>query len=82
MPSCVALFAAHGPQPAKPVLVEALAMRRQLYGDRHSDVAACLRLLSSAETSLGNWPQAVELLREALAIDQHLHGEVASERSL
>ena len=60
---------------AKPLLVEALALRRRLYGSNHPDVATSLSNLADVAGALGDGASAVALRREQLAIRRHLGGD-------
>jgi serine/threonine-protein kinase len=58
---------------ARPLLEEALATRRSIFGEEHDAVAASLSDLASLEHLEGNYATAEQLFREALAIQQTLH---------
>ncbi|HKW49697.1 MAG TPA: tetratricopeptide repeat protein, partial [Gemmatimonadaceae bacterium] len=60
---------------AKPLLVEALALRRELYGSDHPDVATSLGDLAFVLSSTGDLPAALAMHREQLAIRRRLYGE-------
>jgi tetratricopeptide (TPR) repeat protein len=48
--------------------VEALALRRELWGERHPDVADSLFNLGAVRYNQGHYPEALDLLLEAEAI--------------
>jgi serine/threonine-protein kinase len=60
---------------ARPVLQEALALRRQVYGESHPDVATSLESLAWAEYDEGNFAQATRLRREVLTLRRQLLGD-------
>lgn len=60
---------------AEPLFIEALAMRKQLFGREHSDVAASLNHLAGLYHSKGQYSEAEPLYREALEIGERLLGE-------
>jgi serine/threonine-protein kinase len=64
---------------ARPLLEEALATRRSIFGEEHDAVASSLGELASLEHLEGNYATAERLFREALAIQQALYpdGHVA-----
>jgi serine/threonine protein kinase len=64
---------------AIPLLEEALALRRQLRGNDHNDVAISLVELARAYTSMERIDRAEPLSREALAIRQKVLGPVHRE---
>ena len=51
---------------AEPLLQGALELRRQVYGDPHSEVATTLMALASLEGRLGRWDEALVLSREGV----------------
>ena len=59
----------------------ALATRRELFGEKHVDVAACLDLLGELKQENGHYEEAETLLRDALAMREELldpeHPDVA-----
>lgn len=50
----------------------ALAIRRELFGEEHVDVAECLDLLGEIKQENGHYEEAERLLRDALAIREDL----------
>ena len=60
---------------ARPVLEEALALRRKLDGDNHPDVATSLEALAYVEYGQGNYAEAVKLRRDVLALRRRLLGD-------
>jgi len=54
---------------------EALALRKQLLGDEHSEVASALNLLATALWKQGRRSEAETLYREALAMRRRLFGD-------
>jgi len=67
-------------EPARPLLEEALRLRRELHPGADSGVATCLRELSALETEVGDNERAVSLLEEALAMQRSIDG--AESRSV
>lgn len=61
---------------AGPLLHEALALRRDLYGERSLEVAECLVLVATQQGGLGSFDDAVELLQQSLEIRQSILGEM------
>jgi serine/threonine-protein kinase len=59
---------------AREPLEEALAIRQQLYGDDHPDVAASLSALAAAYKELGELDRAEELARRAVTASRSLVG--------
>jgi serine/threonine protein kinase len=55
-----------------PIFREALALRRQQYGNRHIVVSVLLHELGSVRNSLGDLDGALALYQEALAVYQQL----------
>src|SRR5262249_19604047 len=51
---------------ARPILEEALALRRKIDGDVHPDVATSLESLAWVEYDQGNYAKAAQLRREVL----------------
>ena len=62
-------------QRARPVLEEALALRRKLYGDEHPDVATSLEALGNVAYSQGDIAKAVAIRRQVLALRRRLLGD-------
>jgi tetratricopeptide (TPR) repeat protein len=60
---------------ARPVLQEALALRRKVYGDNHPDVASSLESLAWVEYDEGNFAEATRLRRDVLALRRRLIGD-------
>ena len=60
---------------AEPLYLEALAMRKQLLGEAHPDVATSLNNLAGLYESQGRYEEAEPLFLEALAMYQQLLGE-------
>ena len=60
---------------ARPVLEEALALRRRLNGDNHPDVATTLEALGHVAYGQANYAEAVRLRREVLALRRRLLGD-------
>jgi tetratricopeptide (TPR) repeat protein len=60
---------------ALPLLENALIIRRQLFGDKHPDVALSLSNLGEVHHDKGDYSKAEELYREALAIDRKIYGD-------
>ena len=60
---------------ARPVLEEALAIRRRLYGETHADVATSLENLAAVADSKQDLPRAVALRREALTVRRAVSGD-------
>jgi predicted MPP superfamily phosphohydrolase len=54
---------------------QALSVRRELFGERHPDVARSLNNLASYTDALGDPKGALELGRQALSIQRELFGE-------
>ena len=59
---------------AEPYLLEALAIRRDRYGEVHADTAKSLDSLAELAQVRGDIPTRVELLEQVLAIRLELHG--------
>jgi tetratricopeptide (TPR) repeat protein/predicted Ser/Thr protein kinase len=59
---------------AEPLLRESLAIRRQLLGDRHRDVAWVLNALGSLLQRAGQLDEGERVMREALAIRREVLG--------
>lgn len=59
---------------------EALAMRRAIRGDDHSDVGESLRDLAEVATSRGDLGEAEQLLRQAQEIQRNAPGDTARRR--
>ncbi len=66
-------------QRARPVLEEALALRRRLYGDEHPDVATSLEALGNVAYSQGDLTEAVKIRRQVLALRRRLLGDSNSK---
>jgi eukaryotic-like serine/threonine-protein kinase len=66
-------------QRARPVLEEALALRRQLNGDNHPDVATSLAALGDVSYWQGNFAEAVKIRREVLTLRRRLLGDSNSK---
>jgi len=64
---------------ATPLLEEALAMRRRLYGREHKDIAVTLVELGRAYEDAGAAERAEPLFREALAMREHIFGDAHKE---
>ena len=60
---------------ARPVLEEALALRRKVDGDVHPDVATSLESLAWLEYDQANYAEAARLRREVLAMRRRLFGD-------
>jgi tetratricopeptide (TPR) repeat protein/tRNA A-37 threonylcarbamoyl transferase component Bud32 len=60
---------------AKPLLEEALGIRRSLYGDVHPDVATSVEALADASASRRDNAETVRLRREALALRRTISGD-------
>jgi len=60
---------------ARPVLEEALAIRRRLYGETHADVATTLDNLALVASHKQDLPRAVALRRQALAVRRAVSGD-------
>jgi len=60
---------------AEQLLMEAIQIRRSLYGSMHLEIASSLSRIGSLLTDQGNYVDAVETLREALTIQQELLGD-------
>lgn len=60
---------------AKSLHGRALAIHRQLFGDRHPSVAFDLLDLADIQQELGYYPEAERLARQALAISRPYYGE-------
>ena len=60
---------------ARPVLEEALALRRKVDGDLHPDVATSLESLAWLEYDQGNYAEAARLRREVLTMRRRLFGD-------
>ncbi|MEM7351486.1 MAG: tetratricopeptide repeat protein [Acidobacteriota bacterium] len=60
---------------AKPLLEEALALRRQTFGDEHPDVAASLRALAMLRWHRGDHWETETLFRQALRMRRRLLGD-------
>ncbi len=54
---------------------QALAIRRELFGERHADTATSLNNIASYHDQLGNTTHALGLAEQALAIHRELFGE-------
>jgi tetratricopeptide (TPR) repeat protein len=70
------------PEEAVPLLRESLAITRQLYGQRHRDVAISLNTLSNALRATGDFAGAEAAVREAMAINTALYGPEHSRVAL
>lgn len=64
---------------ARPVLEEALAIRRRLNGDNHPDVATTLEALGHVAFGQANYAEAVRLRREVLTLRRQLLGDSNSK---
>jgi serine/threonine-protein kinase len=64
---------------AKPLLEEALELRRELYGREHAEVAASLNSLADLRMELGQYAAAEHLFREALEVRRRLFGTESVE---
>ena len=64
---------------ARPVLENALAIRRRLYGEDNADVATSLEDLGDAADRLPNAASAVDLRRRALDVRRRVSGDTASK---
>jgi serine/threonine-protein kinase len=60
---------------ARPLLTEALAMRKTLYGDDHTDVATTLDNLADVMRATGDMAGAARLRREELRIRRKISGD-------
>jgi eukaryotic-like serine/threonine-protein kinase len=60
---------------ARPILEEALALRRKVDGDVHPDVATSLESLAWVEYDQGNYADAARLRREVLTMRRRLFGD-------
>ena len=60
---------------ARPVLEQALALRRKIDGDVHPDVATSLESLAWLEYDQGNYAEAARLRREVLTLRRRLLGD-------
>ncbi|HKW47638.1 MAG TPA: serine/threonine-protein kinase [Gemmatimonadaceae bacterium] len=60
---------------ARPILQEALALRRKTDGDVHPDVATSLESLAQVEYDQGNYAEAARLRREVLTMRRRLFGD-------
>ena len=54
---------------------QSLAIRRELFGERHADTARSLNNIAISHNDLGNPKRALELAEQALAIRRELFGE-------
>jgi len=63
------------PKRALELAEQALAIRRQLFGEHHPDTARSLCNIASYTATLGNPKRALELTEQALAIRRQLFGE-------
>ncbi len=61
-------------QAAEPLFVEALELRRRLFGNESGEVAASLNNVALVRHDLGYYAEALGLYREALALDRRLSG--------
>lgn len=64
------------------LLMESLAMERQLLGDKHSDLATALNNLAMVQHRKGDLADAEATYREALAMQRELLGEVHPDVAL
>ena len=62
-------FAAH------PYYEQALALRRQVLGEKHPDTASSLNNLGYLLQSMGDYPMALQYYEQALAINKEMLGE-------
>ena len=60
---------------AKELTLQALEMRKQLFGETHDDVANSYLYLGNAQGALGDFPAAQESYEEAVRIYKSIHGE-------
>jgi len=60
---------------ARPLLEEALALRRRVNGDNHPDVATSLEGLGRVAFDQGNFAESVRLRRDVLALRRRLLGD-------
>jgi len=60
---------------ARPLLEQALAIRRAQYGPAHPDVATTLDELAGVRYEQGDFDASEDLYRRALAMNRQLHGE-------
>jgi len=63
------------PQRGQELVEHALAIRRELFGERHFDTAMSLNNVSGCYKDLGDTQRALELAEQALAIRRELFGE-------
>ena len=63
------------PKRALELAEQALAIRRELFGERHLDTARSLNNVAGFTDALGNPKRALELAEQALAIQRELFGE-------
>ncbi len=67
------------PDDARPLLEEALALRRQVHGDQHPAVAGSLNTLAVMFYAQGDYEAAEPRFRESLQIRRRLFGDEHSE---
>jgi eukaryotic-like serine/threonine-protein kinase len=60
---------------ALPLAEEALALRRRLHGEEHTDVASTLLVLASILSASGEYDRAEQIYRECLAMRRKLLGD-------
>ncbi|WP_267226532.1 serine/threonine-protein kinase [Dyella silvae] len=68
------LMDAGHPEPAVPLLREALARKRSHLGARHGDVADTMDLLAQALMQSGRYSESEQLLRDAVSMDTSVYG--------
>ncbi len=60
---------------AEQLLMNAIQIRRSLYGSMHLEIASSLSRIGSLQTDQGDYEGSIETLREALNIQQELLGD-------
>jgi len=68
---------------ARPLFEQALDLRQRVLGPDHPDVANSMNNLSALYEAMGRHLEALDRMRQAAAIDQHMIGQIfsmASER--
>ena len=69
-------------QSARPLLEEALEIRRSALGEEHPDVAMSLQALGDLLYEMGEYDRAADLSRQSLAMNRKLHGNQSDEVAL
>jgi serine/threonine protein kinase/tetratricopeptide (TPR) repeat protein len=60
---------------AAPILEKSLAIKRQVYGEEHAEVAAGLHTLAVLYDTQGKYQEAESLFRQSLAIKEKVYGK-------